>query len=235
VTITSEASESLRGTLVDDLTDRLRRAILTGEIPPGSPVQMRKFQAKFDVSHIPIREALQRLEAEGLIQKQPRRQARVAPISLDELEQVYDVRRIIEGAVAERALSRITPEQLRTASQRLTELDGLGEGPGTEAFLEAHRAFHWAVLAPGASPLIERMLQQQWQTSERYVRLAVSALHTGAVARQQHRAVLEALQARDVEGMRACIVEHLQLTEGAIRAWYTSTHQSSASQPTATP
>jgi DNA-binding GntR family transcriptional regulator len=233
VTTTNEVTESLRGTLVDDVTDRLRRAILTGEIPPGSPVHMRNFQARFDVSHIPIREALQRLEAEGLIQKQPRRRAMVAPISLDELEQVYDVRRIFEGAVAERAASCITPEQLQAASERFAELDRLSEGTRTDAFLEAHNAFHWSVLAPGASPLIERILLQQWQTSERYVRLAVNALHTGAEAQRQHQAVLKALRAGDAERVRACLIEHLQLTEGAIRRWYTSTYQASSGQSAA--
>lgn len=211
--------ESLRGTLVDDVTERLRRAIVTGEIAPGQRIRVRDLEERFGVSHIPIRESLRSLEAEGLVENLPQRGAVATGVSLDELSELYDLRRILESAVAERAVASFDPERLQTIKSALERLEEVSDGVSDE-FIEAHRNFHWAIMEPGATRLIERTLRQLWQTSERYVRLAVSAAHTGATGRTQHRRLYQASRSKNSERLRDEVMSHLHLTEGGIRAWY---------------
>src|SRR5919202_230298 len=101
-----------RVSLVDGVTARLRSALLTGDIRPGERIRVTALEKRFGVSHIPIREALRRLETEGLVVTLPQRTAVAAGVDLDDLDGLYDLRRMIEGEVAERAVERMTPEAL---------------------------------------------------------------------------------------------------------------------------
>src|SRR5256714_15669655 len=101
-----------RVSLVDNVTERLRSALLTGDIQPGERIRVAALEKRFGVSHIPIREALRRLETEGLVITLPQRTAVAAGVDLADLDGLYDLRRMIEGEVAERAVERMTPEAL---------------------------------------------------------------------------------------------------------------------------
>jgi DNA-binding GntR family transcriptional regulator len=220
------APELVRTTLVDGVAERLRRSILTGNIAPGQRILVRDMENRFGVSQIPIREALRRLESEGLVQSSPQRGSVATVISLDELDQLYDFRRLLETSVAERALPHYDEDRLQVIKDALTHLDKQARAPQSDAYVEAHRNFHWAILQPGASPMIERTLRQLWQTSERYVRLAITAFHTDKRGQQQHRRLYLACRDQDGRQLREAVLSHLSLTEDAIRAWYERTQPS---------
>ena len=222
------ALELVRTTLVDGVADRLRRAILTGNIAPGQRILVRDMENRFGVSQIPIREALRRLESEGLVQSTPQRGSVATVISLDELDQLYDFRRLLETSVAERALSHYDADRLQLIKDALAQLDRQAPAPQSDAYAEAHRNFHWSILHPGASPMIERTLRQLWQTSERYVRLAITAFHTDKRGQQQHRRLYLACRDQDIRQLREAVLSHLSLTEDAIRAWYQRTQPDAA-------
>ena len=211
------AAEPVRSSLAEDVTARLRSALLSGEITPGRRLLMRDLEERFGVSHIPIREALRRLEAEGLVENVPQKGAVATPISLEQLGELYDLRRILECEVAARAAPRYDATHLARIRTAFEHLDHEAADPGSPEFTSAHRDFHWAILAPGASPLIERTLRQLWQGTERYVRLSAVALHTAETARAQHRHLLELAEAKDRRRMRADVAQHLHVTEDAIR------------------
>lgn len=202
--------------LVDELIDRLRRAILTGEIAAGTRINVNRLAERYRVSPIPIREALRRLEAEALVEVEPRRGARAATVSLLELSELYDLRRLIEVNVGRRAARRHNAESLALLDKNREVLDGLGEA-ARDVFEVAHKRFHWSLLEPGASYEIERVLFGIWQRTERYVRLAMTAFHTGPVGQGHHRRLFELCATGDADGVAACLEEHLNLTEAAIR------------------
>src|SRR5919108_2280360 len=112
-----------RVTLVDNVTERLRSALLTGDIQPGERIRVTALEKRFGVSHIPIREALRRLETEGLIVALPQRAAGAAGVALDDLSGIYDLRRIIEAHVARRAVERMTDEQVERVERALADLE----------------------------------------------------------------------------------------------------------------
>ena len=131
------------------------------EIEPGGRINVRQLEQHFGVSHIPIREAIRRLEAEGLVVNVPRRGAIAAGVSLNELDEIYDLRRIIEPPVAAPRRRRDGRRRSRRPSTAAYDtLDRRRAGAGAVDFSTAHWDFHWQVLRPGCTDEIERLLAE---------------------------------------------------------------------------
>jgi DNA-binding GntR family transcriptional regulator len=209
-----------RVSLVDDVTERLRSALLIGEIQPGERIRVTELEKRFGVSHIPIREALRRLESEGLVVRLPQRAAVAAGVALDDLEGLYDLRRLIEGQVARRAVERMTDDDLARIREAAEALEGAADDPDSPAFWQLHSEFHWVILQPGGSDWIRRVLDQLWQAAERYVRLFVSTFGPVDDALSQHRGLVAACEARDADALYERLIEHLDLTERTVREGY---------------
>jgi len=105
-------------TIVDGITERLRRAIITGTIRPGERIRVADLERKFGVSHIPIREALRRLQSEGFVEISPRRTTIAAGVDLSDLANIYDLRRIIELEIGRRSVSRMTKKDVDSVYNR---------------------------------------------------------------------------------------------------------------------
>jgi DNA-binding GntR family transcriptional regulator len=203
--------------LTDAVALRIQKEILSGRIPPGERLRLRSLQELFGVSHIPIREALRRLEGIGLVEILPQRGAIVARIAYDEFTDVYDLRKIIEPEIAARATERITPSRLKEIKEALDELDAEPEGSRSPHFDELHRRFHWLICEPGSTPVIERVVKQLWQTSDRYVHLSLEEGGTASQAQRQHRKLYEAIRKGDPKTMRRELAAHLENTEQGLR------------------
>ena len=204
-----------RVSVVDNVTARLRDALLAGEIRPGQRIKVAELEKAFGVSHIPIREAVRRLEAERLIVALPQRAAVAADVDLDDLAGLYDLRRIVECDVIRRSVRSMTDEQAASVQSALAELEAVAQAHDSPRFWELHAAFHWALLAPGASPWIQRVLDQMWFASERYVRLFVS--ETVADAMEDHRRLAGCCRRREGEKASRLLKAHLDRTELAVR------------------
>jgi DNA-binding GntR family transcriptional regulator len=204
-----------RVSVVDNVTVLLRRALLAGEIQPGERIRVAELEKRFGVSHIPIREAVRRLETEGLIVALPQRAAVAAGVDLDDLGGLYDLRRLIECEVIRRSAESMTAEQVDVARAALGSLEAVAQDHDSPRFWELHRDFHWALLEPGASAWIERVLDQTWLASQRYVRLFVSETVDDAMA--DHRELVACCDARDGDRAAAVLRRHLDRTELAVR------------------
>jgi DNA-binding GntR family transcriptional regulator len=213
--------ETIRRTsIVDTVTERLRREILAGEIEPGGRIRVGELEKRFGVSHIPIREALRRLEAEGLVQTSPQRATLATGVALEDLAGLYDLRRLIEVPVARRAAELATDEHVEATQRALAELVDAAKDPDSHEFFDRHRAFHSALLAAGSSEWIQRVLDQLWQSAERYVRLTMSAFGTMPQAMRDHREMAELLAAREPQLLADLAAQHLNRTEQTLREGY---------------
>lgn len=205
-----------RGTMGDDLAERLRRAILVGEIAPGERLRIKEIQDKYGVSHIPVREALRVLEGEGLVVNSPRKGATAAPLSVDQMREVYDARRLLEPLIIGRAVLCMTPahrNHLRGAYARMTQAENLG----MPEFFDAHREFHWGLLRAGATPTLERIIRQLWSASERYVRVSKLAFARDVnAAVRQHEDLLRFTIAGESAAASTALLDHLHLTERTV-------------------
>jgi DNA-binding GntR family transcriptional regulator len=204
-----------RVSVVDNVTVLLRRALLAGEIKPGERIKVAELEKSFGVSHIPIREAVRRLETEGLIVALPQRAAVAAGVDLEDLQGLYDLRRIIECEVIRRSVDSMTPAQVEGVRTALENLEAVAEDHESPRFWELHRDFHWALLEPEATAWIQRVLDQIWLASQRYVRLFVSK--TVGDAMSDHRDLLVCCEQRDGARAERILRLHLDRTELAVR------------------
>ena len=207
-----------RATMVDEVVDRLRSLIYSGDIKPGERLLMRDLQDRFGVSHIPIREALRTLEAEGLVENLPQRGAVATEGSLSLLEEVYDARRLLEPAIAARAAVRFTDDDLAGLKEAVDELQAAHTSTDG-SFSAPHRRFHWLTLRPGATPTLEKMLRQLWGMADRFLALSLAFPADVEKALRQHAEIYRLCAERD-PAVAEIIADHLHVTEDALRAHY---------------
>ena len=209
-------------TMVDGITERLRQAIITGAIRPRERIRVADLERKFGVSHIPIREALRRLESEGFVEISPRRTTIAAGVDLSDLANIYDLRRIIEVEIGRRSVSRMTKSDIETVRRALVNFQAVANDPSSAEFWERHRNFHWALLAPAANPTVQRVLDHLWQSSERYVRLFVSTFATMDTVMDLHVELYEACAGGDVTTFENALTRHYVETEKTVRDGFRS-------------
>lgn len=209
-----------RPVLVDQIATSIRDDILSGKLRPGQRIMVAALAKELGVSHIPVREAIRRLEAESLITTVPRRSTVVAEVRLGELHEVYDLRRLIEGDTVMRAAPAYSSEHLATIDEAMQRLWGADPRDLEGDFWAAHQAFHWAVLAPAIDPWRKRLLGQLWQSSERYHRLFTLVFGSLADAQAEHRHLADAAHQGDPQEMHRLLTAHLHHTESTVVAGF---------------
>ena len=196
---------------VELVLEAVRHGILNGELQPGEPLSLAELSAKFGISPGPLREALRRLEGEGLVELRPARTAVVAQIDADDLRDIYRLRISIEGDLAALAARRYSDAQIAHLEDLLGRLN-YADGD-QQALGENHTEFHRALLEPVASAWDWRILDLLWAASGRYLMLLFGQLRElqgGDAMRRSHQPLVDAAAARSSRDLRRALVEHLE-------------------------
>ena len=202
---------------VDQVALEIRRSIVSGDLAPGQEFSLRRTAEQLGVSLIPVREALRRLEAQGLVVTRRSRSAMVAPLDIREFSDIYRLRRRIEPELAGRVSTLLTPADLR-------RLDALQKAHARardrDARHQAHHALHVEMLRPAAGPWDERVLDMLWHASERYVRYAFERLATRPEEPERrgraHADLLAAVRTGDPATASEAMTRHLVHTESIV-------------------
>jgi DNA-binding GntR family transcriptional regulator len=194
--------------------ERLRRAIVRLELEPGAPVSEAQLVARFGFSKAAVRAALARLRAERLVLAEPRRGHVIAPLTIRDVGEIYDLRLLLEPPAATAAAGRIAPDELAHLRARSEPALDLDDPASVDRFMEANRAVHVSVATAGgnrrAALIVARLLDDSERA--RLVALRAGAGGRGLRARDEHRALLGALEAGDGD-------EAARLMAAAIRAF----------------
>jgi len=216
--------------LVDDLAERIRQRIMTGEIPIGAQLRQAALAAEFGVSRTPVREALRQLQTGGLITVVPNRGAVVRVPSPWEVRSAHEVRAELEGLAAERAATRITEQQLAVLRRANETMRRAAEkarprqptsgatAPTTVANDEIHTTIHEAA----RNPWLGRMINQINESFPRNV-LALVLASDPAARRQtvvEHDQIIDALEAGDGAAARAAMHRHVMESGEQLARWY---------------
>lgn len=197
--------------LSDQLVELVRDRIVSGEVPADQPIRQDALAAELGVSKIPLREALTRLEQEGLLRSQANRGYFVRSLSTEEAEEVYALRLLLEPEAAALASIRADVDERREATEILETLDRVTNerGDGVGAF---NRSFHLALIRPAAQPITTSILERLQVLSDRYVRKHLEPLGRDERANDEHRQLLDAWLARDSEQVGALMRAHIGQT-----------------------
>lgn len=195
--------------------DTLRRAILEGALPAGTRLVQAEIAEQLEVSTTPVREALRDLATEGLVQLDAHRGAVVHSTSLREVEEIYDLRGLLEPEAVRRATVNLTEEDL-------AELTALQEAMDAEQdavrWTELNRTFHRQIVSAAGSDRLIETLHRLEDIAALYVGVA---LRSGEVrldaGNAQHHQLLRALRERDPDRAAELIAEHLRHTLDVVR------------------
>lgn len=201
---------------VDLVTTEIRRAVLTGTLPPGQHFSIRDLAGQLGVSHIPVREALRRLEAQGLVILRQARSAAVAPLTVSDLESIYRLRYVVEVPLAVASVGRASTEHART----LADLLEASRHRDPDVAWQAHYDFHAALVHPAATAWDERVLHTMWTAAERYTHLVFDPTRITEDERSRrhdtHVALLDAALGSDPTAMASALTAHLRANEERI-------------------
>ncbi|MBX7483430.1 GntR family transcriptional regulator [Qipengyuania qiaonensis] len=182
--------------LSDQLVDLIRERILDGTVPPGQPIRQDALASELGVSKIPLREALTRLEQEGLVTSQVNRGYVVRSLRSDEAEEVYALRLKLEPETVALAAIHANDADRQQAIQASQELDAATNvhGAGVGAF---NRTFHLALIRPSGQATTTLFLERLHILSERYVRKHLEPLGRDQRANEEHGTILQMWLDRD--------------------------------------
>ncbi len=195
----------------DWILNGLRHDILEGRYPPGARLITRQIAQDYGTSEIPVREALNQLQQEGLIRTEPHVGAVTAPLSAADLRELFEVRMALEGLAVRLAAPRLTDANLDEARDINRRLQGAVErGDAAGELNRCNRAFHERIYAGCNNGRLLELLKNLWDHSGRYPAPLTGNDPSTWASIQEHDAILDALSARD-----AALAERLTLDHKA--------------------
>jgi DNA-binding GntR family transcriptional regulator len=201
-------------TLAEKAFETLHAAIITGRLRPGVRLPIEELAEVMDMSPMPIREAIRRLDSAGLVENIPHRGARVTALSIEDLENVYEARLALELPTIRRAAQRFDTRHEAIARARFTELHRLTDD-NSAATSGAHAAFHFALYDAADSAWLLRLISPVWESSERYC-LETPQCRRLAGRIGEHEAILEACVANEPDRAAVALHNHLAATANTI-------------------
>ncbi|MGD8404091.1 MAG: GntR family transcriptional regulator [Anaerolineales bacterium] len=195
----------------DRIYKELRRTIIMGHSKPGSRLNIKELAKGYNTSVTPVRDALQMLSHEGLVMIKPRSGYYVTALTLKQLRDLLDMRRILETAAIEKAVLRITSEQLEELRQIHAGYTGEDDA-SYERYTEENRKFHYLIAVASGNMLLADEVKK---LHDRLARFMV-VQRIGKRQIRMHNHIIEALEEHDIEKARQAIEDEVNPSQDAI-------------------
>ena len=188
--------------------DGLRQAIVAGTLRPGARIVQEDVAALLGVSVAPVREALRVLEQEGQVTYRPRRGYTVAELRIEDLEEIYELRRILEERAARQALPALDEDALERIAAAAGECVEAAARGDVAAELQANRRFHFAVLDSRGQLHAMRLIRLLWDSTEAYRALYYNSPQEERAAAAAHERIIAAIRRGDADELVAELDAH---------------------------
>jgi DNA-binding GntR family transcriptional regulator len=206
---------SSQGTSQEAVLTELREMIGAGKLEPGQQIVQESLSAALGVSRVPIREALRVLEGEGQVIHYPNRGYFVADLSVEDLEEVYRIRAILEEEALRLAIPLLTDSDIEYIESIQIELEKAVASKKISGITETNRRFHFAMFEASNMPRLVRIIRTLWDATDAYRGVYFAAPANLQHMNTEHRQMLESLRKRDVKKT----IEHQTLhRENAVSA-----------------
>ena len=200
-------------TTQDMVAGELRKGILSGVLPGGQPLRQEDIAERFGVSRIPVRDALRRLEGEGMVSFYPHRGAVVSELSYAEAREIAEIRAALEPAAILKAVPALSGEDLRRAGEVLEAIDR--EEDLASRWGDLNWRFHSALYAPAGRPRLLSIIEAQHVAFDRYIRVHL-ALTDYVEPQREHYELLELCREGDAEAAADLVARHVQGTSDVL-------------------
>jgi DNA-binding GntR family transcriptional regulator len=200
------------------VADILAERILDGTLVPGTRIKQDELAEELNTSRIPVRDALRMLETRGLVTLRANAGARVASMTMKDIEVSYEIRERIEPLLLADSIPNLTETDIEEMRLIATEIEDTKD---VERFLQLYRRFHWTSYRGHRAPQLAQIVERLWDTTQSYRREYVKlALSYGArVVAAEHRLLIEAVERYDAETATAVLVMHIRRTRVGLRQY----------------
>lgn len=200
-----------RQSLTSAVAEKIREQIIRGEIAEGAQLRQDAIALQFQVSRIPVREALRQLEAEGLVNIVPNRGAVVPVLSPSDIEELFAIRALLEPEVLKFSIPHLTDEDFDQADAVLKRYAiELRRNEHMSSWGRLNWQFHSILYSRANRPYFMSVIRNVNNNGERYTRLQLYLTHGIKRANQEHHDILELCRKRDVPGATKLLRQHIQ-------------------------
>lgn len=190
----------------DVVFEKLRRAVISGDLKDGEALRQEELARLFNTSRIPVREALTRLEQHGLVQIKRYHGYTVAALSRPEVEEICRFRALIEGEVVAQAVKRMSED---TLAQARIHCEAFANEPDSVRWNDLNREFHYTLYQESGQPYHLAAIHSALDKTERYLIEQLTLTDGMQRARAEHKAIFEACAARDARLASRLTREHI--------------------------
>lgn len=188
----------------------LKHAIITGEIPAGERIVETDYAERLHISRTPLREALRKLERDGLVEYMMRRGVVVRAFTIDDVEQIYTIRNALEMLTLPAIVERVTPEDIEGLRQRLREMDAVLVTDDVEQLSPLARSFHNAITNLSGQTRILRVIESQDEYITRFSAISIAKESRRAQAHQEHHELVAYLEEKNLAAFTALMQQHIE-------------------------
>lgn len=197
-------------TLSAMITDQLRQAILDGTYPAGAQLRQDALGETYGVSRIPVREALFQLEAEGLVRIVPQKGAVVSELSLDEINDVFDLRVILEPRLLAQSAPRFSDSDFAVLDAIQKRFEGAIAAGNVSEWGQINAEFHMAMYVNARQPRTQSIVTALLQTSDRYTRMQLSNTEAMGIAEKEHAELIALCRAGRIADACSFLERHIE-------------------------
>lgn len=196
--------------------ESLREAIIGGQLRPGERMMEIQMAEEMGVSRTPVREAIRKLELEGLVLMIPRKGAYVAGLSLKDIADVFEIRRALEGLAAELAADRITEDELEKLERYLVIIAEQIEAGDLDKVVEIDTDFHTLLYQASRNQRLTQIINNLREQIQRFRTTSLAYPGRMKNALEEHRKIVEAISSRDGDQARRIAQEHIENAENSM-------------------
>lgn len=197
-------------TLSAMITDQLRQAILDGTYPAGAQLRQDALGEAYGVSRIPVREALFQLEAEGLVRIVPQKGAIVSELSLDEINDVFDLRVLLEPRMLAESAPHFSADDFAALERIQKRFEAAIADGNRSEWGQINAEFHMAMYVNARQPRTQSIVTALLQTSDRYTRMQLSTVEAMGVAQKEHAQLIAMCREGRVEEASGFLKQHIE-------------------------
>lgn len=195
----------------------MREDLIEGRLVPGQRISMEVLAADMGISHVPLREAVRYLEAEGHLQRDPRSQVRVTPVSTEEAGEIYRLREILEAEAHATGVPLLTDEDIATLDRHFAAMEDAVARGDIAQFARSNRAFHFVPFERGGSSWMLRFMNIIWDAAARYQTSLFQQAGWETDLQRHHSRLRDAMARRDAAEVNRIMDEHRRVTIEAAR------------------
>ena len=190
--------------------DRLKHAIITGELPAGSRIVETTYAEHLHISRTPLREALRKLERDGLVEYVLRHGVVVRAFTIADIEEIFTIRNSMMMLILPSVIERVTDQDIRELRMLLAEMDVAHAEKDCDALAAFNRTFHSKIEHITDKKRILRVIDDQEEYILRFSAVTIASIVRRSKAHQEHHQMVDLLEARDLEGLKRLMAHHLE-------------------------